>query len=80
MGDKNRKRKNLEHQQRDNRVIRQAVKAEHHRVTFEINRAGIKARVETDRQHAMFAVLVFLIGLASVSLGLAYVIMAILYG
>lgn len=70
----------LSFRQRSMAKLRKEEKAMQRNVSFEINRARIKAKVESDRDYLARATLVFLTGLLLVVFGMAYVIGAILYG
>tara|TARA_R100000789_G_C2880773_1_gene114401 strand:+ start:238 stop:480 length:243 start_codon:yes stop_codon:yes gene_type:complete len=68
------------HTQVDKAREKKKQKVERRKYTFEFNRAGIKAKVETDRENAIASVLIFLMGLMLIVVGLAYIMGAILYG
>ncbi len=80
MGDKNQKTIDKHHGQVDKSRDKKAQRILHRRIVFEINRAGIKARVEASREYVVACVLVFLSGLIQIVFGLAYLIGGILYG
>lgn len=80
MGDKNHKRIELHHSQVNTAKSKKKELNQQRHYIFEINRANIKIKIETERQFLVTSALVFLIGLILVFFGLSYVVGAILYG
>lgn len=52
----------LHHNQVDNARSRKLTKAKQRRYLFEMNRNGIKIRVETDKERLVLCILTFLLG------------------
>lgn len=70
----------LHHRQVNAGRARKAERAEHRSYVFEFNRAGIRIKIEADRQYLAACALVFLMGLILMVSGLFYIVGAILYG
>lgn len=80
MGVKNQKTVNTHHAQVDKKRQRRDSKKKERRIAFEINRAHIKVKVETERAYFFNCVLVFTAGLGLIIFALVYIVGVILYG
>lgn len=80
MGNKSDKAARLHHNQVDNARAKKLGTEVQRIISFEVNKAGIKARLEAKRQQFIIAGMVFLIGLGLVLFGLAYIVGVVLYG
>jgi hypothetical protein len=80
MGNKNQKVIETHHRQIDNARLKKLDKEVQRIIIFEVNKMGIKASVEAQREQFILAVLVFMLGLMLVFFGLLYIAGVLLYG